>query len=64
MSPFLSPRAAEVAVEEPPMPLDDSTDGMRRMRHPFAVDPVAEPDLPATGDEGDPDGQERRSSRR
>jgi hypothetical protein len=47
VSPFLSPRSAEVAAEEPSMPLDDSAEGMRRLRDPFAVNPAAQPG-PAT----------------
>jgi hypothetical protein len=42
VSPFLSPRSAEVAAEEPSMPLDDSAEGMRRLRDPFAVNPAAQ----------------------
>ncbi|GAA1036464.1 hypothetical protein GCM10009557_47270 [Virgisporangium ochraceum] len=40
-SPFLSPRSGGAAREEPPMPFDDSEDGRRRLRDPFAVDSTA-----------------------
>jgi hypothetical protein len=40
VSPFLSPRRGGVAApEEPPLPLDDSAEGMRRLRDPFATRP-------------------------
>ena len=40
-SPFLSPRTGGVACEEPPMSFDDSEEGRRRLRDPFAVDSAA-----------------------
>lgn len=40
-SPFLSPRRTGAACEEPPMPFDDSEEGRRRLRDPFAVDSIA-----------------------
>lgn len=43
VSPFLSPQAAEEATDEPPMPFDDSAEGMRRMRDPFAITTPVEP---------------------
>lgn len=49
-SPFLSPRAADVAAEDPPRPFDDSAEGMRRLRDPFAVDPAEQPDATTTDD--------------
>jgi hypothetical protein len=49
VSPFLSPRGRGPAVEEPSMTFDDSPEGMRRLRDPFAIDPVAQP--PATTDD-------------
>jgi hypothetical protein len=49
-SPFLSPRGAGVPAEEPPTPFDDSAEGMRRLRDPFAVNPSVQPE-PATADD-------------
>jgi hypothetical protein len=40
-SPFLPPRNRGAAGEETPMPVDDSEEGRRRLRDPFAVDPTA-----------------------
>ena len=41
VNPFLAPRPGKPAREEPSIPFDDSEEGMRRLRHPFAVDPAA-----------------------
>jgi hypothetical protein len=40
VSPFLSP-GTEVVEDGPRMSADGSTEGMRRLRHPFGVEPAA-----------------------
>jgi hypothetical protein len=42
VSPFHSPPSTEAVEEEPSRPFDDSAEGMRRLRDPFAVDPAAQ----------------------
>lgn len=70
VSPFLSPRGWGEAGREPSLePVDDSAEGMQRLRDPFAVDPTATPSTataPAAPTDDEPSGhrQEREPGKR
>jgi hypothetical protein len=60
VSPFLSAGAAK-AEDPPPVPFDDSTEGMRRLRNPFTVEPAAAGTAPTGADHTEPAGEQPES---
>jgi hypothetical protein len=64
VSPFLPARdTGDVTREPSPLPVDESAEGMRRLRDPFAVDPTAAP-RETTGDQPSGPRPEREAGRR